>query len=158
MRKTKLQQNNPQQQNHVNKTIRKETVEQLSKNMPAGLNRDFVEELEKKLRDLFTQLRLQVELLQRINALALSQTQLFNLDHPRAERAIAQRQLVLSHEVLRFLPFAAVHVKQHDAVYGMVFLKHRLNSGQSRVGQYVFYLLLFSTFLCNHSYSPVFHC
>ena len=71
----------------------------------------------------------------------------FNLDHPRAERAVAQRQLVLPHEVLRFLPFAAVHVKQHDAVYGMVFLKHRLDSRQLWVGQYVFYLLFFSTFL-----------
>ena len=71
MRKTKLQQTNPQHQNYVNKTIRKETVEQLSKNMLAGLNCHFVEELEKKLRDLFTHLRLDIQLLQRVDALAL---------------------------------------------------------------------------------------
>jgi hypothetical protein len=34
MRKTKLQQNKKQHKNTINKNIRKETVEQLSDNMP----------------------------------------------------------------------------------------------------------------------------
>jgi len=69
MGKTHIQQNH---QNTMYKNVKKENVEQLSANAQLHLNLKFIKEPEKQLRNLLTQLRNQIVLLQRINALTLS--------------------------------------------------------------------------------------
>ena len=72
----------------------------------------------------FRQTRAQIVLLQRVDAFALCQAQIFDFDHSCPESAVAQRQVVLPHEVFGVFPFAAVYVEQQKAVYGVVFLQH----------------------------------
>jgi hypothetical protein len=130
--------------------MKKETVQQLSEATLNQLHVNLIEELEKKLRYPLAQLSPLVKLLQRVNAFTRSQAQILNLNHPRPESSVAQRQLVLTHEILRFLPLPTMQMQQQNAVDGMIFLKHGFNPRQLRVRQDSLYLLLFSTFLRNH--------
>lgn len=128
MCKTKLHKKQEHGKTHGKTNGRKETVQQLSESMPPSLNIEFFKEPEKKLRRFLTQLSNHIILLKRVNTLALRQPQLLNLNHPRPKRAITQRQLVLPHEILRFLPLPTIKMKQKQTINRMILLQHSLDS------------------------------